>query len=74
MARQSRSRERQGLWSDNKFLTSSSELNPKLTHVQIADFHGHNAIEVRCEDCHGSYTKYTDFLATRNAGTEDGNR
>jgi hypothetical protein len=129
-----------GLWSDNKFLTSSSELNPKLAHVQIADFHGHgwifryawkrdeagdlldkrgkvvpdnaykwrravklqdihneygmqcadchfegdahgngnlygevrNAIQVRCEDCHGTYTKYTDFLATGNAGTEDG--
>jgi len=129
-----------GLWSDNKFLTSSSELNPKLAHVQIADFHGHgwifryawkrdeagdlldkrgkvvanneykwrhavklqdihneygmqcadchfegdshgngnlygevrNAIEVRCEDCHGTYTKYTDFLASGNAGTEDG--
>jgi hypothetical protein len=129
-----------GLWSDNKFLTSSSELNPKLAHVQIADFHGHgwifryawkrdeagnlldkqgkvlpdnaykwrravklqdihneygmqcadchfegdshgngklygevrNAIQVRCEDCHGTYTKYADFLATGNAGTEDG--
>ncbi len=132
-----------GLWSDNKFLTHSSELNPKLSHVQIADFHGHgwifrygwkrdeaghlldrhghtvpdnagnkwrravklqdihneygmqcadchfegdahgngnlygevrNAIQTRCEDCHGGYTKYTDFLATGNAGWKKGQR
>lgn len=33
-----------GLWSDPKFLQASSELNPKLKHVQIADFHGHGWI------------------------------
>jgi len=29
-----------GLWSDPKFLADSSELNPKLTRTQFADFHG----------------------------------
>jgi len=132
-----------GLWSDNAFLTRSSELNPRLANIQIADFHGHgwifryvwkrdeagrlldrhghvipdnaankwrravklqdihneygmqcadchfegdshgngnlygevrNAIQVRCEDCHGTYTRYTDFVATGNAGWQDGKR
>ncbi len=30
-----------GLWSDPKFLDNVTELNPKLTHTQFADFHGH---------------------------------
>ena len=30
-----------GLWSDPDFLKNSSDLNPKLKHLQIADFHGH---------------------------------
>lgn len=30
-----------GNWSDPKFLTHVSELNPQMKHVQLADFHGH---------------------------------
>lgn len=123
-----------GLWSDPKFLQASSELNPKLSRVQLADFHGHGwlfryvwkhdshgnlldkhdhviadnkykwrravklqdihneygmqcadchfvgdahgngklydevraPIQIRCEDCHGTYSKYTTFAATGN--------
>jgi hypothetical protein len=45
-----------GLWSDPKFLQASSELNPKLKHVQIADFHGHGWIfrYVYKRDRHGN--------------------
>ncbi|MBW3565241.1 MAG: hypothetical protein KY459_10990 [Acidobacteria bacterium] len=30
-----------GLWTDVEFLEKSSELNPKLDHTQMADYHGH---------------------------------
>ena len=30
-----------GNWSDPKFLTKVSELNPQMKHMQLADFHGH---------------------------------
>ena len=30
-----------GLWSDQKFLDNVTDLNPKLTRTQFADFHGH---------------------------------
>ena len=30
-----------GNWSDPKFLQASSTLNPRMKHVQLADFHGH---------------------------------
>ncbi len=45
-----------GLWSDPKFLRDSSDLNPKLKHVQIADFHGHGWIfrYVYKRDRHGN--------------------
>ncbi len=33
-----------GLWSDPQFLQASSDLNSKLKHIQIADFHGHGWI------------------------------
>ena len=126
-----------GLWSDSKFLQGSSELNPKLSRVQLADFHGHGwlfryvwkhdthgnlldrhdhvipdnrfkwrravklqdihneygmqcadchfvgdahgngklydevrgPIQIRCEDCHGTYSKYTTFVATGNGAS-----
>lgn len=30
-----------GLWSDKEFLANVTDLNPKLTRTQFADFHGH---------------------------------
>ena len=30
-----------GLWRNEEFLEKSSELNPKLKHTQMADYHGH---------------------------------
>ncbi len=30
-----------GLWADKKFLENVTDLNPKLTRTQFADFHGH---------------------------------
>jgi hypothetical protein len=30
-----------GLWSDKKFLDNVTDLNPRLTRTQFADFHGH---------------------------------
>ena len=30
-----------GLWSDKQFLDNVTDLNPKLTRTQFADFHGH---------------------------------
>lgn len=30
-----------GLWSDYEFLSNLTDLNPKLTRTQFADFHGH---------------------------------
>ncbi|HEX8296524.1 MAG TPA: hypothetical protein VF593_09510 [Chthoniobacteraceae bacterium] len=30
-----------GLWGDRDFLEKASELNPKLNHTQMADYHGH---------------------------------
>ena len=30
-----------GLWSDPEFVRGVSELNPKLEHIQFADYHGH---------------------------------
>ncbi len=30
-----------GLWSDEEFLAKSAEMNPSLSQVQLADFHGH---------------------------------
>ncbi len=30
-----------GLWSDPEFLKNLTDLNPRLKHVQFADFHGH---------------------------------
>ncbi len=33
-----------GLWSDPEFLAKVSELNPRLTRTQFADFHGHGWI------------------------------
>ncbi|HEY8020415.1 MAG TPA: multiheme c-type cytochrome [Thermoanaerobaculia bacterium] len=33
-----------GLWSDPTFLDRVSELNPRLSHTQFADYHGHGWI------------------------------
>src|SRR6185503_17785926 len=30
-----------GLWADKKFLDNVTDLNPRLTRTQFADFHGH---------------------------------
>lgn len=131
-----------GLWTDTDFLERVSELNPRLRHTQLADYHGHgwvfravfkrdrkgnlldaegrpvafddpqrferavhlrdihlergmhcvdchfsqdvhgdglihgeygNAIEIRCQDCHGSVTAYTE-LKTSGPAARDGGR
>jgi hypothetical protein len=33
-----------------------------------------NAIQIRCEDCHGTYTRFATLLASGNAQIDDGSR
>ena len=33
-----------GLWSDPEFLENVTDLNPRLTHTRLADYHGHGWI------------------------------
>ncbi len=131
-----------GLWSDPEFLRQVSELNPKLSNTQFADYHGHgwnfraifkkdeagnlldkkgnivshddpdkfdkavhmssihldagmhcvdchfeqdahgnghlygevaNAIEITCQDCHGTADKYPTLLTSGPAAPKGGN-
>ena len=57
-----------GLWSDPKFLQASSELNPKLSRVQLADFHGHGWLfrYVWKHDSHGNLLDRHDHVIADN--------
>jgi len=130
-----------GLWSDPEFLEGVADLNPRLTHTRLADYHGHgwvfravfkrdrqgrlldaegnvvpfddpgrfnravhlkdihlergmhcvdchfstdvhgngliygeygNAIEIACEDCHGTVDSYTDLKTSGPAAPPGG--